>query len=127
MKKMRRFTKSKTIQKIWHILVSLQTPEDVSRFMEDLFTPSEVSMAGQRLLIATMLHRELKYEEIVDKTGAIRSTIHEVWKVLHRGTGGYEVAFSALQQEQERKDYHRREYHKSPEQRYIEHRLQKGK
>ena len=127
MKKMRKFRKRKMIEKLWEAIALLNGPQEVRQFLEDIHYPSEISMLGQRLLIATLFRRGLTYEQIVSKTGASKSTVNRVWGVLPRGTGGYELALSTLQQERVRQEYEKRQYNKSPEQRYLETRLKKGK
>lgn len=127
MKKIRRFKKSKMVDKLWEAIALLDGPEEVRRFLEDILTPSEVSMLGQRLLIATLFRRGLTYDQIAEKTGAGMGTVYRVGEVLHRGTGGYELAFTALSAERTRKEYHLRRLDQSPEARYLAARLRRGK
>lgn len=127
MKKIRKFTKSKIIEKLWRTVALLDNPREVRQFLEDILYPSEVSMLGQRLLVALLLRRGLTYEQIEVRTGASTGTINRVWQVMHRGTGGYELAFSTYDQKKIRDEYERREYALDPTDRYIKRRLRKGK
>lgn len=127
MKKLRKFTKSRIVDKLWQAIALLEDYSEVRRFLEELLYPSEVSMLGQRLLIATLVRKGFDYRQIIQKTGASVATIYRVSEAMHRGTGGYELALSNLAQIEERALYRKREYAKTPEQRYIERRLSKGK
>jgi TrpR-related protein YerC/YecD len=127
MKKRRKFIKSKIIDKLWEAISLLKGPKEIRQFLEDILYPSEVSMLGQRLLIATLFRRGLTYEQVVAKTGAGKGTAYRVGEVFHRGTGGYELALSRLRQKALKAEYDRREYAKTPEARYLAARLRKGK
>lgn len=127
MKKMRRFTKSKIIEKLWQMISLLEGPKEIRLFLEDILYPSEISMMGQRLLVAEMIRQGLTYEAIKAKTGASEGTINRVLQIMHSGTGGYELAFSTLNQKRIRDEYKRHEYALDPMSRYIKRRLSKGK
>lgn len=127
MKKRRKFTKSKIVEKLWTALALLQEPREIRLLLEDLLYPSEVSMLGQRLLVATLIRQGFDYRSIIKTTGASVGTIQRVSDTMYRGTGGYELALSTLAQERERAQYHKQEYSKSPEERYISRRLRRGK
>ena len=127
MKKLRRFTKSKMIDQLWEMIALLDGPKEIRKFLEDILYQSEVSMMGQRLLVASLLRKGFTYEQIKAKTGASEGTINRVLQVMHRGTGGYELAFSTLNQKKLRDEYKKREYALDPMDRYIQRRLRKGK
>jgi TrpR-related protein YerC/YecD len=127
MKKLREFTKSKMINKLWHAITLLEGDREVRQFLEDILYPSEVSMLGQRLLIATLIRQGFTYEQIIKTTGAGADTINRVLKVFRGGTAGYELVLSRLSEEREKEVYRRKEYNKSPEQRYLERRIRRGK
>jgi TrpR-related protein YerC/YecD len=127
MKKMRKFTKSRMIEKLWEVIALLDHPKDVRLFLEDILYPSEVSMLGQRLLVATLLRRGLSHEQVFGKTGASMGTVNRIWQVMHRGTGGYELALMTLQVHRMQQTYRQKELAKTPVQRYLERRIRKGK
>lgn len=115
------------IDKLWEAISLLEGPGEIRKFLKDLLYPSEVSMLGQRLLIATLFRRGLTYEQVVAKTGAGKGTAYRVGEVFHGGTGGYELALSRLRQKDMKAEYDKYEYAKTPEARYIAARLRKGK
>ncbi len=81
------------------VLSKLNTPEDCYSFLEDLCTIKEIMDMSQRLDVAILLRDGANYQEINKKTGVSTATISRVNKCLSYGTGGYTIAFEAINSE----------------------------
>lgn len=81
--------KSDDIQELFSALLTLETIEDVSNFLEDIATIQEVKDFALRLNVAKLLVIGKTYNEIESLTGASATTISRVNKALNYGAGGY--------------------------------------
>lgn len=64
-------------------LISLKTADEVSAFLEDLCTPSEIRAFEERLKVARLLDEgQSSYREISQLTGASTTTITRVARFL---------------------------------------------
>ena len=80
----------------------LQSPEEVSLFLQDLCTPQELVAIAQRYQIAKLLSEDCRYAEIVQKTGTSTATISRVNRSLSMvSSGGYAIVFDRLKGEQD--------------------------
>ena len=70
-------------------ILSLETPEECMRFLEDLCTIKELQSMSQRFAVARMLSDKKVYAEVVEKTGASTATISRVNRCLQYGDSGY--------------------------------------
>ncbi len=70
-------------------ILSLKNEEDAYRLLEDLCTISEIKAMSQRLAVARLLERNIKYNEIAADTGASTATISRVKRCLNYGADGY--------------------------------------
>ena len=70
-------------------LTKINTPKEMSNFLEDLLTESEFVMIVRRLQTAKMLLDECTYFEIRQELGVSYETIKIVRTNLERGKGGY--------------------------------------
>ena len=77
-------------------LLTLETKEELYRFLEDVLTIQEMKSITQRLEVAVMLRSKETYQEIVRKTGASTTTIGRVNRALQYGADGYDIAISRL-------------------------------
>ena len=68
----------------------LGTREEIYAFLEDVASIGEITSMAQRLEVARLLNKGMKYPEIVRISGASTATISRVKKCLDYGTGGYE-------------------------------------
>ena len=68
----------------------LGTRDEVYAFLEDVASIGEIKSMAQRLEVARLLNKGMKYPEIVRISGASTATISRVKKCLDYGTGGYE-------------------------------------
>lgn len=67
---------------LYTALLSLKTPEEAYRFLQDVCSYSELSAMEQRYDIAEMLADKHIYTEIMEKTGASSAIISRVNRVL---------------------------------------------
>ena len=67
---------------LYQALLTLKTPEEMFRFLQDVCSYSELSAMEQRFDIAEMLHDKQIYVNIMDQTGASSAIISRVSRVL---------------------------------------------
>lgn len=95
--------RDKNIDLLFQAVLTLKTPEDCSRFFDDLCTMPELKAMSQRLEVARMLSQKQIYSDIVAETGASTATISRVNRALNYGSDGYTLVFQRLE-EQKKKD-----------------------
>lgn len=69
-------TRDHLTDQLFKAILSLKSEEQCSNFFEDICTISELKSMAQRLEVARMLDAGCIYEEIVEKTGAVRRRSH---------------------------------------------------
>ena len=63
----------------------LKTPDEVSRFLQDICTPAEIEALTQRWWVAQLLdEQKLSYREIHDVSGTSITTVTRVARFLHQ-------------------------------------------
>lgn len=82
-------------------ILNINTPEECSRFFEDICTIKEIQDMSQRLEVATLLNDGKSYQEVLAQTGVSTATISRVNKCLNYGSGGYKEAIDKLQKDEE--------------------------
>ena len=90
-------------------IASLKTQKQIANFLEDACTISEFKALAQRFEVARLLDEGVKYEEIVERTGASTATISRVKRCLVYGKDGYETALLNL----------KRKHHETPSPRLV--------
>lgn len=88
----------KLINNLIKAIVSIETEEECSDFLEDLCTMSEIKSMAQRLEVAKMLEQGMVYSEIAQKTGSSTATISRVKRALDYGTGGYRAVLERTEE-----------------------------
>ena len=78
---------SKSIDRLFEVILSLETVEDCYRFFEDVCTIKELLDMAQRLDAAFLLDEGANYQAISQETGLSTATISRVSKCLKYGTG----------------------------------------
>lgn len=78
-------------------VLSLETKEDVYRFLEDICTINEIKDLEQRLQVAKMLKQKRTYLDIASTTGASTATISRVNRSLNYGSDGYNTVFERIE------------------------------
>jgi len=90
--------RDKNIDLLFQAVLTLKTPEDCSRFFDDLCTMPELKAMSQRLEVARMLSKKQVYSDIVAETGASTATISRVNRALNYGSDGYAMVFRRLEE-----------------------------
>ena len=78
--------------------LTLDTPEEMYAFLEDVGTIGEIKALSQRLEVARLLYEEKTYPEVCQLTGASTATISRVKKFLLYGAGGYSTVIERMKE-----------------------------
>ena len=78
---------SESVDRLFRVILSLETTEDCYRFFEDLCTIKEVQDMAQRLDAAFLLDEGINYQTISQQIGISTATISRVSKCLKYGNG----------------------------------------
>ena len=84
--------RSESLDRLYHVILDLQTVEECYDFFEDLCTIKELRDLSQRLEVAFLLDQGLSYQQVAAQTGVSSATICRVKKCLDYGSGGYRRA-----------------------------------
>jgi len=77
-------------------LLSLQTPSEVTEFLQDLCTPAEIEAMVDRWRVAQLLEQGYSYRDIREMTEVSVTTIGRVARYLEQGTGAYRTVLDRL-------------------------------
>ncbi len=91
---------SKSIDRLFEVILSLESVEDCYLFFEDLCTIKELEDMAQRLDTAILLNEGENYQTICQKIGISTATISRVSKCLKYGDG-YRYALDKLAEKKE--------------------------
>jgi len=75
-------------------LTACKTSEEVSNFLRDVGTLSELFAWSERLEVARQLAKGQTYRKVAENTGASTTTITCVASFLNGGEGGYKKALN---------------------------------
>ena len=78
-------------------LLSLETGDEVKRFLEDLCTPAELEAMVDRWRVAQLVNRGHSYRDIRELTEVSVTTIGRVARFMEHGTGGYRTVLDRLE------------------------------
>jgi len=95
---------NKLTKQLCEALFSLKSEQEVANFLEDVCTISEFRALAQRYEVARLLDSGVKYEEIVELTGASTATISRVKRCLVYGKDGYAAALANMKEKQASKE-----------------------
>jgi len=90
--------KDKLTDQLCRALLSLETPDEVYCFLEDVATIGEIRALAQRLEVARLLSEAYTYPQIAQQTGASTATISRVKKFLEYGADGYKIVLDRLKE-----------------------------
>jgi TrpR-related protein YerC/YecD len=76
--------------------LALRSRDEVSRFLRDLCTLSEVEAMAHRWQIAKLVDEGVPYLAIAERLGASTTTVTRVAYWLRHGTGGYRYALDRV-------------------------------
>jgi TrpR-related protein YerC/YecD len=77
---------------------SLDDPDEVYAFLQDVCTVREIQEMAQRLEVARMLTAGEHYDHIREVTGASSTTISRVSRCVNYGADGYKAALDHLRE-----------------------------
>ena len=87
-------------EQLCEVIASLKNKKQAANFLEDICTISEYKALAQRFEVARLLNEGVKYEGIVERTGASTATISRVKRCLVYGKDGYKTALDNLNNKQ---------------------------
>lgn len=90
---------SESLDRLFDVILKLESREDCYRFFEDLCTVKEMEDLAQRLDVAVMLSEGANYQTIAQTVGVSTATISRVSKCLRYGKGGYRDALEKMKEE----------------------------
>lgn len=85
-------------EEFFKAILSLENIEECYRFFDDVATIGEVQAMVQRLQVAMLLDKGLKYAEIAEQTGASTATISRVSRCLTYGADGYKLVLGRMEE-----------------------------
>ena len=88
---------SESVDRLFRVILSLETTEDCYRLFEDLCTIKEVKDMAQRLDTAILLSQGYSYQKITELVDISTATIGRVSRALNYGSGGYRAAIDKLE------------------------------
>ncbi len=96
----RRFTEDSWRKEPWfkalvQAMLACKSEEDMSAFLRDIGTLSELQAWSERFEVAKQLSQGITYREIAKNTGASTTTVTRVGKFLENGEGGYRKVLNA--------------------------------
>ena len=80
------------ITELCDAVASLRNADEVSRFLRDLCTLSELEAMAHRWQVARLVDAGLPYQAVASQTGASTTTVTRVAHWLRHGEGGYRLA-----------------------------------
>ena len=83
---------SSSLRALAKALASLDRPQDVAAFLEDLCTPAELEAMADRWRVVPLLEQGVPYRQIHERTQVSVTTIGRVARTLELGAGGYATA-----------------------------------
>ncbi len=89
---------SESLDRLFRIILNLQTTEDCYAFFEDLCTIQELQDMAQRMDAAFLLDKGLNYQDISHSIGISTATISRVSKCLKYGSG-YRTAIDKINEQ----------------------------
>lgn len=88
--------KTPEVETLLKAFLTLETPDEMYSFLQDLCTIREIQEMAQRLEVARMLAAGEHYAHIQEITGASATTISRVSKSLNYGADGYKALLGKL-------------------------------
>jgi TrpR-related protein YerC/YecD len=84
--------KTESTDALLDALMSLESRDEVGRFLRDLCTRHELEELTARWTVVQLLDDGLSYRRIAEATGVSTTTITRINEWLNHGTGGYRIA-----------------------------------
>lgn len=95
-------SKDHDVEALARALLTLQTPQEIRAFLDDLCTPSELRAFAERFRVARLLDEgQLSYRDISERTGASTTTVTRVARFLREMPHqGYRLVLDRLNESQ---------------------------
>ena len=77
-------------------LLSLESAQEVRKFLQDLCTPAELEAMVDRWRVAQLLDQGYSYRDIREMTEVSVTTIGRVARFMELGAGGYRTALNRI-------------------------------
>ena len=87
---------SKESNQLLNAFLSIESKDEIKRFLRDLMTKGEIEEFSRRLEAARLLTRSVQYCEIIEKTGLSSTTVARISKWLRGPLGGYRLVLNNL-------------------------------
>ncbi|MCE5203318.1 MAG: YerC/YecD family TrpR-related protein [Coriobacteriales bacterium] len=84
------------VEALLEAFLSLEHPDEVWSFLQDVCTIREIQDLAQRLAVARMLAAGEHYSEVQESTGASSTTISRVSRCLNYGANGYTTVIERI-------------------------------
>lgn len=81
---------------LYDAILSLETPEEVKQFLDDLCTPTERRALVDRWRVIDAIDAQIPYRTIAEQTGVSVTTIGRVARCLTMGSGGYRLIYDRV-------------------------------
>ncbi|MEI8105968.1 MAG: YerC/YecD family TrpR-related protein [Actinomycetes bacterium] len=88
--------RNKETKELSEAILSLETREEVVRFLRDLCTIAELDAMAHRWSVARLVDKGIPYLEVAQKTGASTTTVTRVAHWLRHGEGGYRLTLDRM-------------------------------
>ena len=85
---------------LFEAVLSLETTDEVARFLRDLLTYNELIELGQRWAIVRKLEEGVPYRRIAEEIGVSTATITRVNQWRQHGMSGYRLVLDRLAADQ---------------------------
>ena len=80
------------MSELFDAILSMETPDELERFLRDLCTLAELEAMTHRWTVARLVDQGLPYLEVAEKAGASTTTVTRVAHWLRHGEDGYRLA-----------------------------------
>ncbi|MFZ9035655.1 MAG: YerC/YecD family TrpR-related protein [Francisellaceae bacterium] len=84
------------IEALYQAFSLIQSPEEASRFLNDLCTPAELSAMADRWRVVKEIKAEKSYRQIYSETGVSITTVGRIARCITYGEGGYNLIFERI-------------------------------
>ena len=88
--------RSKSLDRLFEVILNLETVDECYKFFEDICTIKEVQDMGQRFDVACLLDSGKNYQDISKEVNVSTATISRVSRCLNYGSGGYRAALAKI-------------------------------
>lgn len=79
-------------------ILTMQTPDELKRFLRDLCTLSELEALSHRWQTARLVDQGVAYHEIAHRVPTSTATVTRVAQWVRHGSGGYRLALERTRQ-----------------------------